>query len=476
LQWNVLMKRLWIAFFCSVATSIAWAKAPTISDADIRIAEQLRDKALQDKAAFTTLESLTTEIGQRLAGSPSDAKGREWATAQFKKLGFDKIYSEKVEFPVWERGFESCEVISPFPQKLSVAALGGSMGTPANGISAEVMEFADFAALSVAPDNAAAGKIVFVSYRMTPAKDGAGYGPAVIARVAGASMAAKKGAVAILIRSIGTDYGSRSPHTGVMKYDNTPTRIPAAALSNIDADLLQNMLKRGQPVKIQLALGARTKSEPYVGANVIGEITGSKWPDRVVLIGGHLDSWDLGTGAIDDGAGVAITMAAGALIGQLPKAPKRTIRVVAFANEEQGVYGGKAYAAAHAKQASKHLVGAESDFGADKIWRFDTAFAPAALPIVDRFMQVLAPLGIERGSNDGGGGADVSPMREHGMALAELQQDGTHYFDIHHTANDTFDKVDAASLAQNVAAYAAFAYLAQVDGELGPPPAPPARP
>jgi carboxypeptidase Q len=468
------MKHLLAVLLCVGATSVVLAKAPSLSDADIKTAEALRDQALQDKTAYTTLESLTTEIGQRLAGSPSDARGREWAVAQFKKLGFDKVYTEEVQFPVWERGIESCEVISPFPQNLAVAALGGSVGTPPEGIQASVMEFVDFAALSAAADNAAAGKIVFVSHRMTAAKDGAGYGPAVIARVQGASVAAKKGALAILIRSIGTDYQSRSPHTGVLQYDQTTVRIPAAALSNSDADLLARMLKRGGPVNVQLKLGAQTQSQTFVGANVIGEITGSKWPDKVVLIGGHLDSWDLGTGAIDDGAGVAITMAAGALIGQLPKAPKRTVRVVAFANEEQGVYGGKAYAAAHQKQANQHLVAAESDFGADKIWRFDTAFGPNALPLVDSFMRVLAPLGIERGANDAGGGADVSPMRAFGMPTVELQQDGTHYFDIHHTENDTFDKVDPAALAQNVAAYAAFAFLAaQVDGELGPPPAPP---
>jgi Zn-dependent M28 family amino/carboxypeptidase len=194
---------------------------------------------------------------------------------------------------------------------------------------------------------------------------------------------------------------------------------------------------------------------------VIGEVTGRDDTGKVVLIGGHLDSWDLGTGAIDDGAGVAITMAAGKLIADLPRAqrPKHSIRVVAWANEEQGVYGGKAYGEAHKEAVDDHLIGFESDFGAGRIWRFDTRVTAMALPLMDAIGEVLAPLGIERGSNDAHGGADVTAMRQLGMPVATLLQDGTEYFDHHHTANDTLDKVDAKNLDQNVAAYVTLSYL-----------------
>jgi len=307
---------------------------------------ELSANALKSDKAYALLESLTTEVGPRMAGTPGDALGVAWAVKAFKALGYDKTYTEAVTYPVWERGIETGAVLSPFPQKLQLTALGGSIGTGKKGVQGDVVEFTDYAELQAAPESAVNGKIAYISNRMTRSRDGSGYGKAVIARSAGASAAAKKGAIALLIRSIGTDSTSRSPHTGIMRYDNTPTRIPAAALSNIDADLLSNMLKRGQPVRIQLRLDARIRKADYTGANVIGEMTGALKPDEIVVIGAHLDSWDLGTGALDDGAGVVITMAAGALIKQdaiASKNPlKRTLRVIAFANEEQGLYGGNA--------------------------------------------------------------------------------------------------------------------------------------
>jgi Zn-dependent M28 family amino/carboxypeptidase len=288
----------------------------------------------------------------------------------------------------------------------------------------------------------------------------------------GASEAAKKGASALLIRSIGTDH-DRMPHTGNQRYAEGARRIPAAALSNPDADLLSNMLRRGQPVTVRLDLDVG-EAETVTSYNVIGEIRGRGKPDEVVVIGGHLDSWDLGTGAIDDGAGVAITMAAGALIGKLDRAPRRTVRVVAFANEESGLIGGTAYANAHADKVAAHQVGAESDFGAGRIYSLRAGADPAAWPVIERIGGVLAPLGIVVEKDLGGPGPDVSPISGKGMPWAQLAQDGTDYFDYHHTANDTLDKIEPAAMDQQAAAYAVFAYLAaETEVDFGKAPADP---
>ena len=419
---------------------------------------EVRETALKSDQAYALLESLTTDVGQRLAGSANDAKAVAWAKAKFIELGFDRVYTEPVKYPVWTRGEESLVSVSPSAHQFSVAALGGSMGTGTKGVEAEVVQFSDFKSLSEAAPDSASGKIVFINYQMLRARDGSGYGPAVISRVAGASAAAKLGARAIIIRSIGTDQ-TRNPHTGVMRYDNTPTRIPAAAIGNVDADLLAMLIKRGKPVTLKLQLGARTLKGEYLGANVIGEITGATKPAEIVAIGGHLDSWDLGTGAIDDGAGVAITMSAAALIGAQTTPPKRTIRVVLFANEEQGIYGGKAYAAARMQgnEVLQQVIAAESDFGAGRIYSLKTKLSEARLSGLTPLLRELAPLGISLGANDAGGGPDFGPMLEAGAPVADLKQDGTKYFDIHHTASDTIDQVDPEDLKQNVAAYAVFA-------------------
>jgi len=421
-------------------------------------AAELRDNALQKNEATSLLESLTTEIGPRMAGSPADAKAVAWAQEKFKALGYDKVYLQPVTYPVWQRGHEQAEVLSPFPQKLHITALGGSVGTEGKTLDAEVVEFESLDALKAAPENSLNGKIAFINKRMERHKDGSGYGPVVAGRGAGAVEAAKKGALAVIIRSVGTD-DNRLPHTGMMRYNDTVKKIPAAALSVPDADLVEHMLKRGKPVILRLDIAAGLTGT-YTSYNVIGEIRGREKPDEVVVIGGHLDSWDLGTGAVDDGAGVSITMAAGAVIGQMKQAPRRTIRVVAFANEEQGLYGGKAYAEAHKNNVADHQIGAESDFGAGRIYSFGAGVSENAWPVIEQIGSVLAPLGIVTEKGKGGAGPDVGPISALGMPWAELQQDGTDYFDLHHTANDTFDKVDPKALDQQVAAYAAFAYLA----------------
>ena len=451
----------------------AFAATPALDSRAIANAEHLRDQGQQDSGAYAIVESLTTEVGPRLAGSPAFDRAVAWAQAKFKALGYDKVYLEPVTFPQWHRGHETAEVLAPFAQRLAITALGGSNGTGGQPLDAEVVEFANFDALKAAPADSLKGKIAYVSNRMERFKDGHGYGPAVAVRHDGASEAAKKGALALLIRSIGTDH-DRLPHTGMMQYADGTEKIPAAALSNPDADLLSNMLKRGQPVRVRLDIDAGFTGATSTGYNVIGEILGRDKPQEVVVLGGHLDSWDLGTGAIDDGAGVAITMAAGAMIGKLDKPPRRTIRVIAFCNEEQGIYGGKKYAADHASQLDAQQLGAESDFGAGRIYAFRVGASPQAAPVIAQIGQVLAPLGIatETDSENGDAGPDIGPFAKLGMPWAQLSQDGTYYFDWHHTANDTLDKIDPKALDQQAAAYAVLAYLAaesKVDFGRAPP-------
>lgn len=465
------MPRFRFTVIASIAIStLAYADAtPThIAAADVATAIKLRDQAMNDGTAYAIVAGLSTEIGPRLAGGMNDQRARDWVAARFKALGFDKVTSEPVKFPRWVRNSEHAEIIAPYPQKLAVLALGGSVGTPKGGISADVVAFKTLDELKAASAAQVKDKIAYIGFHMAASKDGHTYGEAVGARVVGASLAAGFGAKAIVIRSIGSD-NERMPHTGVLQYDPKIARIPAAAISNSDADLLEHMLTLGQPVRLNLALDCGTQGE-YTGANVIGEITGSEHPEEVIVIGGHLDSWDPGTGAIDDGAGVAITMAAAHLIGQLPQRPKRTIRVVAFANEEAGMYGANAYAEAHKNDVAKHLIGSESDFGAGRIWRLSAQVKPEALGAIDQIMQLLAPLGVERGGDHAHGG-DFGAMGAQGMAILDLGQDGTDYFNWHHTANDTMDKIDPKALAQNVAVYATYAYMAaQAVGDFGSKP------
>jgi len=456
----------------ALAASAAHAADTRIPDAAVRAAEQLRDRAMNDGTAYKFVTDLTTEIGPRLAASDNDAKAREWVIARFKALGFDKVYSEPVTYPKWVRRHESGAIVSPFPQNLVVTALGHSFPTPAGGLTAEVVRFENLDALKAADPATVKGKIVYVGFRMQRHKDGHDYGTGSSIRVDGPPLAASKGAGAFLLRSAGTDASDRMAHTGVTGFaDASANGIPAAALSNPDADQLERVLAYGKPVTVKLDLDVGFDGE-YTGANVIGEVTGSKHPDQIIDIGGHLDSWDPGTGAIDDAAGVAITAAAAHLIKQMPQRPERTIRVIAFANEEAGLYGGKAYAQQHAGEVARHVLGTESDFGSGPIWRMSASVKPQARAAIAQIAAVLKPLGVDYDeTKSGGGGSDLSQMHAKGMAALTLLQDGAHYFDVHHTANDTLDKIDPKELAQNVAVYAAWAYMAaQADGDFGSAP------
>ncbi|MFQ5563901.1 MAG: M20/M25/M40 family metallo-hydrolase [Parvularculaceae bacterium] len=450
------------------ALALAFAFAPAaafsqdedaypLTEAQTKTVNRLIDAALKDDTAYAVLESLTTEIGPRLAGSPAEVRARDWGAAKLKELGFKNIRIETFEIPYWTRIAEEAEIVSPFPQKLVVTALGNSVGTPAEGVTAEIVRFETLEDLKAAPMTGLEGKIVFVDEKMSRTQDGSGYGVAVQKRSGAAVEGGKRGAVAALIRSVGTD-SHRNPHTGGMRYEEDVEEVPIAALAAPDADQLARALKLADgPVTIRLKLEV-VRGGTAVSGNVIGEIPGKT--DEIVVIGGHLDSWDLGTGAIDDASGIAITTAAAKLVGDLRGKPKRTIRVVMWGSEEVGLYGAKDYAAKHADELGRHVLAGESDFGAGRVWKLDTRFGDSALLQAKTMARVLRRLGVGPGDNEAGGGPDVSPMREQGVPVIGLRQNGWDYFDLHHTPDDTLDKVDPDDLAQNVAAWAATLYLA----------------
>ena len=440
------------ACLLSLLVAPAYAADETVSAAAASTAA-LRERALADGTAWQVVESLTTEIGPRLAGSEADARAVAWAQNKFRELGYDKVWIEPVTFPKWERHGESAQVLGEHAQPLVVTALGGS---PGGTVEAEIVRFDSLEALEAAPADSLAGRIAFVDSPMERARDGSAYGRSGAIRSRGPSEAIRKGAVAFLMRSAGTSE-HRVANTGITRFDEGLTPVPAAALSLPDADQLARLLARG-PVRVRLALDCGWDGE-YTSHNVIGEITGREAPQELVLLGAHLDSWDLGTGAIDDASGIGITMAAGRLLGQLPRRPRRTIRVVAFANEEQGLLGAREYARRHAADVARHVVAVESDFGAGRIYGFNTS-AGLEHATSAAIAEALAPLGIAPMPGEGGPGPDISPLAAAGGAWAWLGQDGTGYFDLHHNADDTLDKVDPGALAQNVAAYALFAWLA----------------
>lgn len=448
-----------------IAAPLAARQPTRIPDAAITQANTLRASALADPTAWQVLESLTTEVGPRLAGSEGDARAVAWAQAKFRELGYDRVWTEPVTFPKWVRRSETLEVLGAHAQPLRVGALGGSPGGTVEG---EVVRFPDLAALQAVADGSLAGKIVFIDYTMQARRDGGDYRNAGGIRWAGPSVAIQKGAIGFLMRSAGTSL-SREPHTGNTGFAPGLAPIPSAALATIDAAQLARLVALA-PTRVRLALDCGYEGEA-TSYNVIGEITGSARPDEIVLLGGHLDSWDYGTGAIDDAAGIAITMATGALLK--PLHPARTLRVVAFANEEQGLWGGRAYAQRHAAEVARHVIAIESDFGAAPIFGFDSSARDLQPQALAQIQQALAPLDIAWLPKQGDPESDIGGMTDLGTAWAWLGHDGTRYFDLHHTADDTLDKVIPQELAQNVAAYAVFTWLAaQADGGFGSAPKP----
>ncbi len=437
------------------AAAFALSAASPDATTDLRAAlERLMRAARDTNGAYEAVRGLTDSVGPRLSGSPGDARAVAWAGAALTARGFSNVHAEAVTVPHWERGEESGELVLPVPLRLSLCALGGSVGTPPGGIEAEVVEAQSLEGVD-ALGAKARGRIVFVWKVMERRPDGSGYGATVPIREGAASRAAKLGAVGALIRSVATS-NVRLPHTGSLRYEEGVPKIPAAALANPDADLVHRLLADGKTVRVRFTLSARTLPDA-VSANVLGEIPGREKPEEIVLLSGHLDSWDLGQGAVDDAAGLGIAIEAARLVGQLPMRPRRTLRMVAFANEENGLAGSRAYAKAHAAELPLHVAAIECDSGAGRVSGFGWTAGPSAESSLANVAEILKPFGVGA-MKKGGGGADVGAMRAAGVPLFSPIQDVSRYFDVHHSADDTFDKIDREELNTGVATIAALAY------------------
>lgn len=407
-------------------------------------------RAFADPTAWKVLESLTTEVGPRPVGTAAMVRARDWGVAELKALGFQNVHVEAFTTPAWTRGAESAEVVGPWPQKLHILGLGRSPATPPGGITAEIALFRSYQDFLDQPPGSLKGKIAVVTQKMRKTQSGEGYGAINAQRTVGPVEAAKRGAVAYLLRSLSTE-DNREPHAGA-----AGAGVPAAALSPVDADQLERMAARGKPVVVHLEL-ASTFDPKAPAYNVVGEIPGREAPDEVVVVGGHLDSWDPGTGAIDDAAGIAI-MTAAARIAAQEGPPRRTLRVVMWGSEEQGG-SGTAYAAAHKDEAGKIVVAGESDLGAGQIYALSLPKGAAAAPAMKAFRSVLPDLNVIHDPQAPRfGGSDIEGLMGLGVPFVDFNQDATRYFDLHHSADDTLDKIKPDELAQNVAVWAAFLY------------------
>jgi hypothetical protein len=417
-----------------------------------RAIDQLRDAGLHDDHGYEIVQDLVTQVGPRISGSDQEARARDWAVTMLRANGFTNVHIETFPVPGWYWRRQEASIVSPSQQRLVIAALGGSPSTPNGGLDAEIVRFPDLASLQAAPDAAVRGRIVFIDEHMTRTQDASGYGAAVVKRGGCPRLAAPKGAVACMIRSVGTDT-HRFAHQGSA---GRTVAIPTASMSPADANTLTTLLAHA-PVRVHLEIEAGFRDGAQSG-NVIAEVRGRERPDEIVVLAAHLDSWDLGQGAIDDGSGVAIVTAAARLINALPRHPRRTIRLLIAGSEEPGGYGGDAYAKAHASE--HHVLAAESDLGADRVYRFNSGFSDAAQPYARAFQRALAPLGVVPGETSADGGTDIGGLKTSGVPVVDLQQDASRYFDFHHTANDTLAAIDPDQLRQNIAAYAVFAYMA----------------
>jgi carboxypeptidase Q len=432
---------------------------------------EIRDTALADEYAFQRLRHLSNNIGPRLSGSAQAAQAVGYVAAEMRSLGATVVL-EKTQVPHWVRGQESGALIAwqgmtpATTQKIVLTALGGSVATPPAGIVAQVLVVRSFDAFKDLPESAVKGKIVLFNHPFDKelAAQGMGleaYAQAVTYRGAGPSLAASAGAVAVLVRSVGSaDY--RLPHTGMTTYDPALPRIPAAAVSTEDADLIADLAAQG-PVRMQLTLTPQTLP-PAESFNVIADWPGAMHPEQVVIVSGHLDSWDLGTGAVDDGAGVAVAMQALHLMQKLGLHPARTIRFVAWMAEETGAQGSVAYVADHASELGDHVGALESDLGCDHPTGVTFAGSPALADWLRPVMQVLEPIGASVLLSAPEAGQDIAAIVSKGVPGFMPTQDSRYYFNYHHTAADTLDKVNPRHLAENAAVMSVVAYaLAAID-------------
>lgn len=443
---------------CLAAATLA---AQTSPEALRPASERLRAEAFRTHGAYADLAWLCDRIGHRLAGSPQLDQAIAWAQTRLKAAGLVNVHAEPVMVPHWVRGEESAELLLPAPHRLNILGLGGSVGTPPGGLEADVVVVGSFDELDQL-GGAVKGKIVLFD---VPWK---GYGHTVVYRHAGAAKAARHGAVGALVRSVGP-VSLDTPHTGVMEYDPAFPKIPTASVTIEAATQMRRMQARGERIRMKLAMGAQTLPDAP-SANVVGEIRGSGKPEEVIILSGHLDSWDVGQGAQDDGAGSMIALEAARLIQTLGLKPRRTIRVVLYTNEENGLRGGLGYRDAHRAEFKDIIAAFESDSGSERIKAFSLDLRKAtpeakaaALASLKQLAGALEPFGpIEL--RLGGSGADVGPMVAEGVPGIGVGHAATHYFDIHHTHADTFDKVERDDLAHNAAALASIAFaLAQAE-------------
>ncbi len=428
--------------------------------------------AREENDAYLKLQELCDDIGNRLSGSESLERAIEWAVQSLKADGHENVRSEKVMVRKWVRGNESCEMISPRPCKLNMLGLGGSVATPKDGITAEVIVVKDKDELDALPDEQIKGKIVVFDVPMPPysEQDGSGYGRVVQYRGNGAKWASERGAVAALVRSV-TAYSLDSPHTGAMRYSGGPEikKIPTAAISVEGASLLHRLQNRGKTPVVKLYMEAEDQGE-VPSANVLAEIVGSEKPEEIVVIGGHIDSWDVGQGAQDDGCGCVVAMEALNMIRKLGLQPKRTIRVVLWTNEENGIAGARSYAVRH--QDEVHVAGIESDSGGFKpqglsIDLQDDDKEQLAAAQLSEILTLLEPVGATRVTT-GFSGVDVGQLKPTGTACMGLSVDGRLYFNSHHSWADTVDKVNPKELTECAITVAASAFvLADMSGKLG---------
>jgi carboxypeptidase Q len=442
---------------------------------EIATMARLRDAALQDSYALVELRHLTDNIGPRLSGSPQAQQAVEYVAAEMRALGAE-VQLEKTLVPHWVRGAETGELIG-WPgqtpgttQKIVLTALGGSGATPSEGLQAEGLVVNPFDELKQLPPNAAKGKLLLFNERFdkqlaTQGNGGAAYGKAVVYRAAGPNVAATVGAAAVLVRSVGgADY--RLPHTGATLPSPDGRQIPAAAITAEDADLLANLSRQG-PVRMRLTLTPQTL--PLVESyNVIADWKGSEHPEQIVIVSGHLDSWDLGTGAIDDGAGVVVSMEAIHLLKQLGIHPKRTVRFIAWMDEEQGAEGAQTYAKEHANNLLNHVAALESDTGAGHPVGFHFVGKPELEEWMRPVAQVLDSIGASTITHSREVGTDVDPLNAKGVPGFSPAQDSRFYFNYHHTAADTFDKVDARELNENAAVMTVLAYALADSADTAP--------
>jgi carboxypeptidase Q len=407
------------------------------------------EKSLMDSTAYNRLAYICDTFGPRLSGSKNLEKAIDWILKEMKNDGFSNVQGERVKVPVWIRGEESVTLLKPFYKELSILGLGGSVGTRRGGITAEVLVVNDWEELEIVGDNAK-GKIVlfnapFVSYGKT-----VGY------RYSGASAAAKQGAVASMIRSIGP-WSMNTPHTGVMAYKENIHKIPHVALTMEDAMMLRRIQDRGDKIIVKMSMDAKMVADRW-SRNVVGEIKGSEYPDEIIVLGGHIDSWDVGQGAQDDGGGCIAAWEAVRIIKELDLKPKRTIRCVLWTNEENGGKGNKAYRDMHKDELDKHVLAIESDGGVFSPKGFGFSGSESAKLIVEKIHELMKPIGAHTIS-DGGRAADVTPLNDEGIPVMSLKVDGSKYFWYHHTNADTFDKIDFNEFNRCVAAMAIMAYV-----------------